>query len=56
MKKAKKILLFAIITFLIITSISYAENDNKNEKVEAGLKKSEEYKKWEKIIWKRYKN
>ena len=49
MKKAKKILLFAIITFLIITSISYAENDNKNEKVEAGLKKSEEYKKWESL-------
>ena len=49
MKKVKKILLFTIITFLIVISISYAEYENKNEIVEAGVEKSEEYKKWESL-------
>jgi len=43
----KKISVFVIIIFIILTSISYAENGK--EKIEAGVEKSEEYKKWESL-------
>ena len=49
MKKTRKISIIVIITLMVITSICYAENSKDNEKVEVGVEKSEEYKKWESL-------